>query len=47
MGKKNPHRKKQAVSRVLAKSSASGARMAGAMDHAATLLAGVVRAAPA
>jgi hypothetical protein len=47
MGGKNQHRKKQAASRVLAKSSASGARMAGAMDHAATLLAGVVRAAPA
>jgi hypothetical protein len=46
MGEKNQHRKKQAASRVLAKSTASGARMAGAVDHAATLLASVVRAAP-
>jgi hypothetical protein len=45
-GKKKQHRNKQAASRVLAQSTASGARMAGASDHAATLLAGVVRAAP-
>jgi hypothetical protein len=46
-GEKNQHRNKQAASSVLAKSTANGARMAGAVDHAATLLAGVVRAAPA
>jgi hypothetical protein len=45
-GEKKQHRKKQAASRILAKSIASGARMAGAVDHAATLLAGVVRTAP-
>lgn len=47
MGEKKQHRKKQAASRVLAKSTASGARMAGTVDHAATLLAGVVRTASA
>jgi len=46
-GEKNQHGEKQAASRLLAKGSTGGARMAGAVDHAAALLAGVVRAAPA
>jgi hypothetical protein len=47
MGEKNLYRKKQAASHVLAQGSAGGSRMAGAVDQAAALLAGVVRAAPA
>jgi SRSO17 transposase len=46
MGEKNPHRNKQAPSRLLAKGAEDGSRMAGAVDHAAALLASVVRAAP-
>lgn len=45
-GEKHQSRKKQATSRVLAKGTAGGARLAGALDHAAALLASVVRAAP-
>ena len=45
-GGKNQHRKKQAASSVLATGTAGGSRLAGAVDYAAALLAGVVRAAP-
>ena len=43
---KNQHRKEQAAPGVLANGEALGARLAGAVDHAAALLARVVRAAP-
>jgi SRSO17 transposase len=46
MGEKNQHRKNQATARLLAKSTEDGSRMAGAVDHAAALLASVVRTAP-
>lgn len=45
-GEKNQRGKKQAATRVLAESTPSGTRMVGALDHAAALLAGVVRSAP-
>jgi len=46
MGEKKQRRNQQATSRLLAKSTEDGSRMAGAVDHAAALLARVVRAAP-
>jgi hypothetical protein len=45
MGKKNQCRNRQAILGILAKGPASCPRMVGAVDHAATLLASVVRAA--
>ena len=45
-GKKNQRGNTSATTRVLADGSASGAGMVGALDHAAALLASVVRAAP-
>lgn len=44
--KKNQHRTNQAGHDVLAPSPAGGSGLAGAMDHAATLLASMVRTAP-
>jgi len=43
---KNQRGKKQAATAVMAEGTASGTRLVGAVDHAATLLAGVVRSAP-
>jgi hypothetical protein len=45
-GEKNQHRNSISSTSVLAGGAASRARMAGAVDHAAALLASVVRAAP-
>ncbi len=45
-GKKNQRRTRSATTAVLARSTASGTRMAGALDHATTLLAWVVATAP-
>lgn len=45
-GKKNQREKRDAATAILAQSAAGSARMVGAMDHAAALLAWVVRAAP-
>ncbi len=45
-GKKNRHRTSNAATPLLASSTASGTRMAGALDHAQALLERVVRAAP-
>lgn len=44
--KKNPPGRRQAVADVLATSLAGGSCLAGAVDHAATLLESVVRTAP-
>jgi hypothetical protein len=46
MGGKNEHTEKQEASSIPAKSTVGGSHMAGAVDHAAALLASVVRAAP-
>jgi len=46
MGKKNQRGNKWATGRVLAKGSASGTRMVGALDHAQTLVESLVRTAP-
>jgi beta-phosphoglucomutase-like phosphatase (HAD superfamily) len=46
MGKKNQRRKRDAPSGVLAGRTAGGARVAGAMDHAAALLERLVATAP-
>ena len=45
-GKKNQRGKRQAATGILADGLTSGTRVAGALDHAAALLARVVRAAP-
>ena len=45
-GEKNQRGNKRATTRVLAGGPASSAGMVGALDHAAALLASVVRAAP-
>ncbi len=45
-GEKNQRGNKRTTARVLADGPALGARMVGALDHAAALLASVVRAAP-
>lgn len=45
-GEKNQKNTGQTASGVMAHGSAGGARLAGAVEHAAALLAGVVRAAP-
>jgi hypothetical protein len=45
-GKKNQRGTQSATTHVLAGGPASGARVVGALDHAAALLASVVRAAP-
>lgn len=45
-GEKNQRRKRQAASDVLAESTASGARVVGALDHAQARFPGVGRAAP-
>ncbi len=45
-GEKNQRGNQRATTRVLAGGSSSGAGMVGALDHAAALLASVVRAAP-
>jgi hypothetical protein len=45
-GKKNQRGSRSTTTCVLASSTPSGARMAGALDHAAALLASVVRTAP-
>jgi hypothetical protein len=44
--KKKQRRRRHAATNVLANGEAFGTRMVGAVDHAATLLAGVVRSAP-
>ncbi len=46
-GKKNQRGKKDAATDVLAAGAAGGARMAGAVDHAAALLERLVATAPA
>ena len=46
MGGKNQRGTNHATSRLLAKSTEHGSRMAGAVDHAAALVASVVRTAP-
>lgn len=45
-GEKKQHRKRPAATGVLAQSPSSGTRVVGTLDHAAALLASVVRAAP-
>jgi len=45
-GEKNQRGRRHAAINVLADGTASGTRVAGALDHAATLLASVVRSAP-
>jgi SRSO17 transposase len=45
-GKKNQRGKRNSATGVLASGTASGARMVGALDHAAALLAGLVATAP-
>ena len=45
-GEKNQRGKRQAATGVLAEGTSSGTRVVGALDHAAALLASVVRAAP-